>query len=199
MIKAVLFDYGGVLSPGGKNFRGSLAAMLGVDQDALNIDDLRNQLWNGQISTESFFAKLSERQGRPVLVEDFLVASQIMEKYDLVYNLAQDIRQAGLKTAILSNMYKTSAVALRASGNYDNFDPVILSFQEGMAKPDLAIYHLACQKLGCQPQEILFIDDQERFLLPAQQLGFHVIQAKQEEQIVADTKALLLKENSLKL
>ncbi len=199
MIKAVLFDYGGVLSPGGKNFKGSLARMLGVSPDNLGIEDLREGLWSGELSTDEFFAELSRRQGRTILSTDFLKASGILEAHPEVYSLADKIRKAGLKTAILSNMYKTSADLLRAGGHYDNFDPVILSFEEGLSKPDDAIYELALKRLGCQADEVVFIDDQERFLKPARRRGIHVIQAVSPEQVISDVKKILKQQNGLEL
>ena len=109
------------------------------------------------------------------------------------------IRGHGIQTGILSNMYGSSADLLRAGGHYDGFDPIVLSYQEGLAKPDPVFYQIALDKLGLQADQILFIDDQKRFIEAAQKLGFQTIQANSEDQIVADTQRILKEQNGLDL
>jgi HAD superfamily hydrolase (TIGR01509 family) len=36
---------------------------------------------------------------------------------------------------------------------------MILSYEVGLAKPDPAIFHLVCERLGFQPAEIIFVGD----------------------------------------
>ncbi len=199
MIKAVLFDYGGVLSSGGKNFRAAVAKLLDVAPGDTKIEQVSTKLWDGQITSKSFFQELSQLHGKTITPEDFLAVSGIMDKNQRVYDLAAQLRQYGIKTGMLSNMYKSSADSLRQGGHYDNFDPIILSFEQTMSKPNPEFYQHAIDQLGVKPEEVLFIDDQERFLPPARELGMHVIKADSEDQIVADTKALFKKENGLDL
>jgi putative hydrolase of the HAD superfamily len=199
MIKAVLFDYGGVLSPGGKSFRAAVAEVLGIPAAAVHSTYSGPQLWNGEVDAETFFAAMGSNDTKTVTAQDFLVASRIMDTNPKVYDLAKCLRDHGIKTAILSNMYEASAKALQSSGHYDGFDPVILSYREGMSKPSPEFYQLAIQQLGLSPGEILFIDDQERFTKPAKALGMQTICADSEDEIVSATKAILLAENGLQL
>ena len=55
------------------------------------------------------------------------------------------------------------------------FDPIVTSYGEGVAKPDPEIYQRLLQKLDVPAEQCLFIDDIERNLLPAQQLGMKTI------------------------
>ena len=55
------------------------------------------------------------------------------------------------------------------------FDQVILSYQEGIAKPDPRIYQLACQRLGVQPNECVFTDDNPVNVAAADKVGMHGI------------------------
>ncbi len=199
MIKAVLFDYGGVLSPGGKSFVASLSEILKVPPEDVKVSQVGIQLWNGEITPEEFFKELSELNGQPITVEKMLEVSGVMTKNQAVYDLAVELRQRGIKTAILSNMYKSTADLLRQQGYYDDFDPIVLSFEEKLAKPDRAVYQHTIEKIGLPAEEILFIDDQDRFLAPATEMGMQVIKAEDQQQIVADVKAILLKENNLHL
>lgn len=200
MIKAVLFDYGGVLSPGGKSLEYLYEGLIGEEYvDFDSVRDLHDQLRRGIISTEDFFTKLNQRFSTNITQEEFIAKSDIFSRSEAVYNLAADLRQRGLATGIFSNVYQLSADILKKDGYYEGFSPVILSCQTGLAKPDLKFYHLAVEKLSVLPQEILFIDDQEKCLPIARELGFKVIKADSEDQIVADAKALLKAENGLEL
>lgn len=54
-------------------------------------------------------------------------------------------------------------------------DFIIYSHEVGLAKPDSRIYALTSQRLGVQPQEIVFLDDVERNVAAAAAYGFHAI------------------------
>jgi len=51
---------------------------------------------------------------------------------------------------------------------------VVVSGDEGLIKPDAAIYHLACERAGLRPDQLLFVDDSAGNINAAADLGFHV-------------------------
>lgn len=55
------------------------------------------------------------------------------------------------------------------------FDDVIISGHEKMAKPDPAIYELTLRRVNRPAGQCLFIDDNKRNILVAEQLGFQTI------------------------
>ena len=55
------------------------------------------------------------------------------------------------------------------------FDVIVQSAEEGLRKPDPAIYKVACARLGVEPRECVFLDDIGRNLKPAQQMGMRTI------------------------
>lgn len=203
MIKAVLFDFGGVLTPGGGS--GSIqklfAGMFGLDIADVQVDDLHHSLRRGEISDDEFFAEINRRHPNspPATREAFLAKTDIFVRSEPVYELAEKLRANGIKTGILSNMYDMTAQVLWEKGFYDGFDPVVLSCEEHFAKPDREFYQIAVRKLGVQPQEVLFIDDQQKCMPPAQALGMRIILAENAEQIVRDAKTILKRENALEL
>lgn len=199
MIKAVLFDYGGVLSPGGKTVKGLYSKLLEIPEDEVDVEEFHNELRRGGISTQDFLKKLGEAHGKTLSEDKFIEFSDIFSKNEAVYYLAKQLRDKGIKTGILSNMYGVSADKLLKDGYYQDFDPIVLSNREGLAKPDTEFYLLAIKRTGCKPEEILFIDDQEKCLSPAKALGLHTIKADSEAQIVEDTKALFKQQNGLVL
>lgn len=207
MIKAVLFDFGGVLSEAGR--RGSIrrvfSEVYGLDinmmDSILKIDDITQRMWCGQISNDAFFAEISRRYPHlPVVtVEQFREHMDALSRSQSVYRLAEELRARGIKTGILSNVFGPGVKALRSGGFYDGFDPVLLSCEVGYAKPDEKFYQMAVDQLGVKPEEIVFIDDQQICLEPAKAMGMHAILAKTPEQIVHDTKEFVIKQNGISL
>jgi 2-haloacid dehalogenase len=56
------------------------------------------------------------------------------------------------------------------------FDDIVVSGHEGVAKPDPAIFHLACERFGVEPATTVFIDDHAPNVESAANLGFTAIQ-----------------------
>ena len=76
--------------------------------------------------------------------------------------LARDLRAAGYKTAILSNMERRMLAAMRQKLKWlDEFDVQMYSCEVGAVKPEAAIYLECCRRLGCEPPEALFLDDKK--------------------------------------
>lgn len=53
------------------------------------------------------------------------------------------------------------------------FDGLVLSYEAKAAKPDPKIFEYAIKTLGIKPEETLFLDDSQKNLDAAAQLGFH--------------------------
>lgn len=191
MIKAVLFDFGGVLSEAGKpgSIRNIFGRVYGLDLNAMDIYDITGKMWRGQISDEAYLEEIRRRNPEVAAItpDEFRAHMDSFTRSEPVYTLAEELRRQGIKTSILSNVFGIGVGALRSGGFYDGFDPVILSCEVGMAKPDKEIYELAVRQLGVRPDEIIFIDDQQMCLDPAAKLGMHTVLAQNPEQIVRDT------------
>ena len=56
----------------------------------------------------------------------------------------------------------------------DYFDGLVLSYEAKSIKPDLRIFEYAKSHLGIVPEETLFLDDSQKNLDAAAQLGFNV-------------------------
>lgn len=67
--------------------------------------------------------------------------------------------------------------AFRAEGGSvtDYFDGIVRSFDARSMKPDAGIFQFAIEKLGLNPEQTLFLDDSQRNLDAAAQLGFHTL------------------------
>ena len=70
----------------------------------------------------------------------------------------QSLRDSGLLIAVCSNLALPYGAPL-LSVLPDAPDAVIHSYEVGLVKPDPAIFHVVCDRLGVQPAEILFVGD----------------------------------------
>ena len=61
------------------------------------------------------------------------------------------------------------------------FEVVIESSKVGIRKPDPEIYKLACQKLGVDPKDAVYLDDLGINCKPAHQLGMKAIKVVKPE------------------
>jgi len=91
------------------------------------------------------------------------------------------------RTALLSNSF--DGAHEREQDRYrfaEMVDVIIYSHEVGLAKPDPRIYALTSQRLGAQPQEIVFLDDAERNVAAAAVYGFHAILYQNNAQAIAE-------------
>lgn len=66
------------------------------------------------------------------------------------------------------------------------FDLVIESSIEGIRKPDPRIYTLTCERIGVAPENAVFLDDLGINLKPARALGIQTIKVLSEAQAISD-------------
>ena len=91
------------------------------------------------------------------------------------------------RTALLSNSF--DGAREREQDRYHfaaMVDFIIYSHEVGLAKPDPRIYALTSQRLGVQPQEIVFLDDAEGNVAAAAACGFHTILYQTNAQAIAE-------------
>jgi putative hydrolase of the HAD superfamily len=86
--------------------------------------------------------------------------------------LAREVKAAGSKIAVLSNMTAELLAILRRKFDWlDEFDVKIWSCEKGCAKPDEVIYRDCLQQLACAPERSLFFDDRPLNVEAARRVG----------------------------
>ena len=93
----------------------------------------------------------------------------------LVPQWARELRAAGLKIAILSNMPATVRDRILRCPWLPEFDARTFSCDVGVCKPQPRIYDACLQQLGVEPADALFLDDREANVAAAETLGLHAI------------------------
>ncbi len=180
-IKAVVFDYGKVLSlPPGEDTIRNMASIAGADAA-----DLGRLIWGrrglydrGAVSGAEYYAGILAELGvgsddRTV---DALVQADVESWAHLdpeAVRLAESVRNAGLKVGILSNMPRDFLRIVR-----DRFpllsgaDAQIYSCDLGSIKPEPPIYQALMAALDLKAAEIVFFDDLPVNVEAALALGF---------------------------
>lgn len=182
MIKAVVFDVGGVLIRTHDHApRRRWEAKLGLrDWESEEI------VFSSDIGTAAQMGSLTEEQlwreiGRRLELDEERLAefrSAFWSGDVLDADLVDLIRQLRTRyqTAIISNATDGLRRTLNEKHRIaDAFDLIVCSAEEGIMKPDLDIYRLTLQRLDRKPEEAVFIDDSRENVSAARQLGMHAI------------------------
>jgi FMN phosphatase YigB (HAD superfamily) len=203
MIKAVLFDYGGVLSPNGRAdaFIKMVGKSLGLPSEKVDSWNTLREFRAGLIDEATCVATIRDRYPHKPILDGaiFREKSGMLVRNELVYQLASSLREHDIRTGILSDIYLPTAEMLQTHGNYEGFDPIMLSCYTHLRKPDPEIYTLALAKLNLYSAEVLFVDDQEKMLEPARSLDMQTLLAESPEQIVTQIKHLVLEQDNIEL
>ena len=183
-LRAVVFDYGMVLT-GLPNAAAHDAMVRIAGVSAEQFERLywadRHAYDEGKLTGIAFWQKLARDANlnlQQSTIEELNLWDARMWTTQNPAMLAwqQQLRERGLRTAILSNM--GDSVLENIEREFDwlpRFDVLVWSYQYNLAKPDPAIYHLALQKLGTNPEETLFIDDKQANIDAAHGLGMPAI------------------------
>lgn len=184
MIKAVIFDFFGVIHNDQYN---DWLSTHGLQRTG-KFRQLSQDADKGIITTDDFFAGIAKLNGttEEIVKKEF----ETNTKMDvLVLKLVQDLKNRGLKTALLSN---ASSNYLHGIDGFDRieklFDHVVVSGDVGLAKPDPAIYKYTLELLGVEPKEAIFIDDSNANVETAKALGIIGIQFQTHTRLLEDLK-----------
>ncbi|MDH2416127.1 HAD family phosphatase [Nocardioides sp. CER19] len=187
--QAILFDYGGVLTTPVSE---SIAAWLTADGIEPTSFSRVLKAWlgrtapsgtpihrleTGDLSIPDFdallAAELSTLDGspvKPVGVLQRLFAR--MQPDSSMFELVAQLRESGLKVALVSNSWGNTYPRQRIDAS---FDEVVISGEVGLRKPDAAIYRLALGRLGVEPSNAIFVDDAEPNVEGARAIGMPAI------------------------
>lgn len=85
--------------------------------------------------------------------------------------LVGELKRAGYRLYVLSNMSREFIDFLRRADVYALFDGEVVSCEEGTVKPEPRIYRILLDRYGLDPAQTLFIDDRAANIAAAREDG----------------------------
>jgi len=196
MIKAVIFDFGGVigLNDGGNIVR-HIAQSMGIPFDKFqkayyecnHLGNVQNLPWEDLlIEVARVFDKdpATEKRVRE------MVRKHNSKRYinaDLL-TLFGALRHSGLKVAILSNATSELRKELERDGVAQLVDEIVISGEIGFQKPHKEAFDVAFKKLDVHPEEVVFVDDSPKSLEKAAEIGYLPILFTDNDQLKIDLR-----------
>lgn len=182
MIKAILFDFGRVISAQKpQSLFDRYESELNLLPGTLNAVMFETPYWEKALVGEIDMPTYWQAIGPQLNLVDPAAVQAFQQRYYLDEMINPHVL-ALLKQ--LSNHYQLAIVSNHPPGlkqwleDWDidwMFEQVVCSGEEGVAKPDPAIFFLALERLGIVPQEALFVDDTKEHVVAARALGMQAL------------------------
>jgi HAD superfamily hydrolase (TIGR01549 family) len=198
MIRALIFDYGSVLSRTlDPRPRATWEKRLGLEAGELQRVVHNDTSWveaqYGRLPVEAYWIDVGRRLGLTPqetgrLRTDFYRAD--CRNDELVTYIAQ-MRSAGLQTAVLSNFSVELRIFLEQQDLLQHFDQIAISAEIGVMKPAPKAYQEVLRMLDLPTTACVFVDDQPVNIDAAQALGMHGIVFRDNPSCIAQLNRLL--------
>lgn len=197
-IRAVIFDIGGVLS-----LYTDMKTYLKWEQKlGLPKKGLFDILYQSKVSKLATLGKATvdevwEDLGQQCNLspeELNIMRDEIWAGYEWNTELLDYIRslKPKYKTAIVSDAWSDARESMQGFINNDTFDVIVFSAEVGVQKPAPEIFERALSQLGIAPQEAIFVDDREKNIVGANQLGMHGVFFTDTQKAIEDIENLLI-------
>lgn len=202
-IKAVIFDFGGVLTSSPFEAFTRFETERGLPIDIIRRTNAANHLENAwakferaEVDIDTFdelFATESLVLGAEVRGRDVLPLLQGDLRPEMVEALKRI--KAQFKTGCITNNLPANAIgsmtgrSLYVAEVMVLFDHVIESAKIGLRKPDPRIYQLMVETLKVDPKNCVYLDDLGVNLKPAREMGMTTIKVTSGTQAIAELEA----------
>ena len=206
-LRALLVDWGGVLTEplesamrswaevDGIDFDSYIAVMrewLGQHQGELAAANPVAALERGEIEVphfeEQFAERLTAATGHPILAAGLL--QRMFDQFAHAPAMAALVlraRRAGLRTGLLSNSWGNE---YPREGWDEMFDAIVISGEVGMRKPEPGIFAHALELLDVEAGQTVFVDDLRVNVTAATELGFVGVHHVTYDQTATELEAL---------
>jgi putative hydrolase of the HAD superfamily len=180
-LRAVIFDYGKVLSlpPTAQDWQNLATAT------DLPLETLQHRYWQFRddydrkvVPAAQYWADVAGRELSENELTELISLDDVQwtRVNDDMLHLARQLKEAGIRIAILSNMQTDMLKVMRAKFDWlPEFDVQMYSCENGLVKPDTNSYLECARRLGVEPAHALFLDDKKKNVIGAQNIGMHAM------------------------
>ena len=172
-ITTVLFDLDGVIRHFDPDAVAEIERRHGIDPGAIEgfafAAPLLQEVTTGKLRRAEWVDRIAKHLGNPAAAQEWSRQPYRMDAE--VIALADQLRTAGLLTAVLTNGTDTIPAEAEQMGLHAHFDAVFNSAEIGHAKPDARAFRAVLDALGIEPHQVFFTDDSPGKLDGAKGLG----------------------------
>lgn len=176
----MLFDLGGVVFENGtKLFITELAETYNLGREFVSgviNGEAGNNYREGKMSRDDYWKAVTKELGIKADID--ALEEAWISKYNLIEETKEiiDELKKQYKLYYLSDNVRERVEKISTKHNFlEWFEGGIFSHEVGARKPQPEVYKAALEKIGVPPEEIVFIDDKEENLSPAEELGMNVL------------------------
>jgi len=199
MIKTVVVDFGGVLCrlvdySGRKKWEGILGLSRGALTPLVLESATAKRCLLGEVAEDEVWEQMRKEFGLNNTESEEL-RSDFWSGHIIDDQLAQWLfhLRPQYRTALLSNFWlgARTSFAHTFGLRMDVVDIMVISSEEGIAKPDERIYRLIACRLGVEPEEMVFVDDSVENVVGAERVSIKGILFETTEHTVKKVNDLL--------
>ncbi|OGK22856.1 hypothetical protein A3C98_04190 [Candidatus Roizmanbacteria bacterium RIFCSPHIGHO2_02_FULL_37_15] len=193
MIKAIIFDAGGVVVEQGKQLNEFAKIFKPKSKQEFwkKINHFVGPLCKGDISESEYWRRIAKTEN----IDPRIIPSNLwMKGYEEttrikpgVIEVIKNLRKK-YKMILISNTIKAHVEVNKKRGLFDNFDDVLNSNEVHLSKNTPEIFKLALKRNQLDAKECVFIDDIQRFVEIAESLGCKGILFKNVRQLKNELK-----------
>lgn len=199
-VRAVLFDIGGVVVGSPLHAIAAYEKELGIELGLVNRVVMStgpsgawSRLERGELALEDFYplfdadcaAAGPSFSAREMMLRVDAITLPRAEMIDAIRRL----RGHGVAVGAITNNWIAEEAGTRALA--PEFDVFIESAVVGIRKPDPRIYRIACERLGVEPSEAVFLDDIGANLKAARALGMRTIKVVEPQAALAELEEIV--------
>lgn len=202
-IKTIIFDFGGVLfKTPDVDWLKRWGKIFGLKDDPEIIAILANPN-ESELMDEICLGHLDEDVLWQMMIEKLQIGDNLIKKIKRQSSSKKQLNQPMVKllanlhqsyqTSILSNAgNQTRSLMVDAFGLDKYVEEIVISAEEGVIKPDPAIYEIALARLNASPETSLFLDDYLPNVEAARELGMNAVQFIDNRQAAAEIQSFLM-------
>jgi putative hydrolase of the HAD superfamily len=191
MIKNIIFDMGGVIVDIHLERAVNAFKAIGLNNAEQLINPYSHKgvfldYENGNLDTDEFCCLISKEAGRGIKLEDIenawkcIIDKPVQYKMDFLDRLREKYKVFMLtnNNPLIMNWACSDDFTDYGRPMSDYFDRIYTSFGMKCTKPDMKIFNMMLEDAGLRADECLFVDDGQKNINTAQELGMNVYLAK---------------------
>lgn len=188
MIKAIIFDFAGVIGADGY-WVWLRTVVPDIDSQKPYFLKLSEKVDRATISNKGFLDQLSKRIGVPKETIWPAVKKHIIINKDLL-EFIKSLKEK-YKIGLLSNFtHEWLREVINENHLKSYFDQILISSEQKLIKPELEFFQKIFDLLGINKDEVIFIDDREYQIDAANKFGIKSIQYTSNDQLKKDLRNL---------